>query len=80
VSPQPKIQRIKGRGSCRPVDWASTSYPLFIKSLVQALSDIVKKMRWHLIMHEPHVVVNEKAHVPRVLVNHSPKNDGMLVC
>jgi hypothetical protein len=33
-------------------------------------------------MHEPHVF-DEEAHVPRVLINHSSKNDGtlhMLVC
>jgi hypothetical protein len=29
-------------------------------------------------MHEPHVVVDEEAHVPRVLVNHTPKNNGTL--
>jgi hypothetical protein len=45
MSPQPKIQRIKVRESCRPVDWVSASYPLFTESLVQVLSDNVEKMK-----------------------------------
>jgi hypothetical protein len=32
VSPQPKIQRIKVRGSCRPGDWASASSPLLTET------------------------------------------------
>jgi hypothetical protein len=57
VSSQPKIQWIKVRGLCRPVDWASASYPLSNESLVQALSDNVEKMRYYPIMYEPHVLL-----------------------
>jgi hypothetical protein len=56
VSPQPKIQMIKVRGSCRSVVGASASYPLFTKSLVQVLSDNVEKMRWCPIICDPHVL------------------------
>jgi hypothetical protein len=52
--PQRKIQRIKVRRSCRPVDWAPASYPLFTRSLVQLLSYSTEKIIWYLIMHESH--------------------------
>jgi hypothetical protein len=29
-------------------------------------------------MHKPHVLLMEEPHVPKVLVNHSPKNNGTL--
>jgi hypothetical protein len=48
--PTTKIKRIKVIKSCRPVDLASTSYPLFTKSLVELLSDNAEKMRWFPIM------------------------------
>jgi hypothetical protein len=80
VSPQPKIQRIKVTGSCRPADWASIFYPLFIENLVQVMSDNAENMRWCPIMHEPCVVVVEEAHVPTVLVNHSPKTKVQCTC
>jgi hypothetical protein len=51
-----KTQRIKVRGSCRPVDWASSSHPLFTEILVRVLCDNVQKMRWCPIIHEPHVL------------------------
>jgi len=69
VSAQTKIQRIKVRGSYRPLDWAFVFYPLSNKSLVQLLSDSAEKMRC-----APSCmlagVVDEEAHLPRVLVNH----------
>jgi hypothetical protein len=49
---------------------SSVTYPLFIKNLVQVLSNNEEKMRWCPIMHDPHVVVDEEAHVPSILVNH----------
>jgi hypothetical protein len=61
--PQPKIQKIKVRRSCRPVDWASASYPLFTESLVRVPSDNAEKMRWWPTMHEPHVLSLMKRHM-----------------
>jgi hypothetical protein len=72
LSPQPNIQRIKVRRSCRPVDWVSASHPLFTESLVQVLCDSAEKTRWCPTMHEP-LVIDEETYVPRVLVNHIPK-------
>jgi hypothetical protein len=63
VSPQPKIQRIEVKGSCRPGDWASASCSLFTESLVQVLSDNAEKMRWCPIMHEPHVLSLMERHM-----------------
>jgi hypothetical protein len=63
VSPQPNIQRIKVRRSCRPVDWASAPYPPFTESLVQVLSDSAEKMRWCPIMHGPRVLSLMKRHM-----------------
>jgi hypothetical protein len=63
MSPQPKIQRIKIREVCRPVDWASTSYPMLTESLVQVLSDNAEKMKRCPIMHEPHVLSLMKRHM-----------------
>jgi hypothetical protein len=63
VSSCQKIQRVKVRGLCKPVDWASTSYPLFTESLVQVLSDKAEKMRWCPIMHEPHMLSLMKRHM-----------------
>jgi hypothetical protein len=64
VSAQPKFQKRNVRESCRPVDWASTSYPLFPGGLVQVLPDNGENMRWCPIMHEACVVVDEEALVP----------------
>jgi hypothetical protein len=61
--PTAKIQRIKVIGSCRPVDWASASYPLFTKSLVQVLSDNAEKISWCHIMHELQVLSLMKRHM-----------------
>jgi hypothetical protein len=47
-------------GSCRPVDWVSTSYALLIECLVQMLSDSAEKMRWCPIIHEPHVLLKKR--------------------
>jgi hypothetical protein len=44
MSPQPKIQKIKDRGSYRLVEWAYNSYPLFTGSLVQVLSNNAEKV------------------------------------
>lgn len=41
------------------------------------LSDNAEKMRWCNIMHGC-VIIDEQVHVPRVLENHSPGNDGTL--
>jgi hypothetical protein len=57
---QKKIQMIKVRGSCRPVGWASASYPLFTERLVQVLCDNAKKMNWCPIMHEPQILSSMK--------------------
>jgi hypothetical protein len=48
------------------------------ESPVQVLPNNVEKMTWCLIMHEPCAVVDEEAHVQRVLVNNLSKNDGTL--
>jgi len=69
VSAQPKIQRIKVGGSCRPLDWAFMFYPLSNKSLVQLLSDSAEKMRCAPSCMLA-CVVDVEAHLPRVLVNH----------
>jgi hypothetical protein len=37
VSSKLTVQRIEVRRSCRPDDWASASYPLFMESLLQML-------------------------------------------
>jgi hypothetical protein len=66
-----KIQRIKVRWSCRPVELASTSYPPLTKSLVELLSENVEKTKWFPIIHEPYVFVGEEAHALGILVNHS---------
>jgi hypothetical protein len=63
MSPPPKMYRIQVRGLCRPVDWASMSYPLFMESLVQMLSDNAEKIRWCPIMHESHVLSLMKRHM-----------------
>jgi hypothetical protein len=78
MSQQPKTQRIRVRGLCRPVDGVSASYPLFTESPIKVLPDTAEKMTWRHIMHEPCAVVDEKAHVQRVLVDHLSKNDGTL--
>jgi hypothetical protein len=62
---------------------ASASFPLFTQSLVQVLLDNEENMSSCPIMHESRVDVDEEAYVPRVQVNHSPKDDGtlhLLVC
>jgi len=69
VSAQPKIQRIKVRGSCRPLDWAFMFYALSNKSVVHLLSDSAEKMRCALSRMLA-CVVGEEARLPRVLVNH----------
>jgi hypothetical protein len=75
---QPNIQKIKVRGLCRPVDRVSASHPVFTKSLIQVLHDNAEEMTWCPITHEPYAVINEEAHVQRVLVDHSSKDDGTL--
>jgi hypothetical protein len=57
-----KFHRIKVRRSWRLVDWASASYALFTKSLVQVVVVVVVV-----------VVVDDDggSHVPRLMVNHS---------
>jgi hypothetical protein len=62
-TPTAKIQRIKAKGSCRPVDWASASYPLLTEGLVQVLSDRAEKMWWCPIMLEPDVLSLMKRHM-----------------
>jgi hypothetical protein len=77
VFPQAKIQCIRLRGLCRPVDWVSASYPRFTET-VQLLSDSADKN-----LAGTTCVVEEEAHVSRVLVNHSLESDGalhLLVC
>jgi hypothetical protein len=59
MSPQPKIQRLKIRGSYRPVDWAS----VFTEILVRVLSNSAEKMRWFPIMHEPYIVASDETYV-----------------
>jgi hypothetical protein len=60
---KPKILRIKVRLLCRPVDWVFASYSPFTKSLVEELPDNAEKMRWCLIMHEPHVLSMRRRHM-----------------
>lgn len=67
VTPQPKIQWIKSRGWCRPVDWAFVRYPLFTKSLVPVLSDSAEKIRCWPIMHELHVLSLMKRHIFQII-------------
>jgi hypothetical protein len=54
--PTAKLQRNEVRRLCRPVDWASASYPLFAESLVQVLSNNAEETRWCPIAHEPHAL------------------------
>jgi hypothetical protein len=79
-----KSTNIKVRGPWRPVNLASASYPLTPKSLVQVLSDSGEETWWCPVMQESRVLSLMKKHMyPRVLVNHSPENDGtphLLVC
>jgi hypothetical protein len=67
-----KAQIIEVRGSFRPVDWASASYPMFTESLIQVLSDNAEKVRWCPIMHEPHT------RMLSLLVNVPSENYGTL--
>jgi hypothetical protein len=63
LSQQPKIQKFALRGSCRPVDWISASYPLFTKSLLQVLSDNVEKIRCRPIRYKPYRLSLMKRHI-----------------
>jgi hypothetical protein len=69
--PQPRIQRIQIRWSCRPVEWASAAYPLLIESLVWQCKEIGAAPS---CMN--HVCCWRRGHDPRLLVIHSPKNDS----
>jgi hypothetical protein len=78
VSHQPKIQRIKARGSCRLVNWASASQLLFTKPGSGAVwqcgeNEVVPHHTW-----TAYVVIDEEAHILRVLGNRSPENDSTL--
>jgi hypothetical protein len=73
VTPQPEIQSVKVRGSCRPVEWIFASYPLFTHSLVDVLYENAYKMRLCPIMHELHVVPLMKRQVLKIFVNNPPK-------
>jgi hypothetical protein len=72
-----KINTIKVRGSFSPLV-GSVSYQLFTEIMVQVLSHNVEKMMWCPIMHEWNVLslMKKQTHVPRVMVKHSPKNNG----
>jgi hypothetical protein len=77
MSLQPIIQRIKVQGSIQASRLGLHVLPN-VKSLVQMMSDNKEKIRRCPIVHEPRVVADEEAHVPRVFINHSLKNNGTL--
>jgi hypothetical protein len=74
-----KSRRLRSGDCAGQSAWPQHSVDWFIESLVQVLSD--NEVMPH---HEWTTCVDvEEAHVPRVLVNHSPKNNGtlhLLVC
>jgi hypothetical protein len=60
ITPKTKLLRIWVRGSRRPVEWSSVSYPLYTASLVSVMSDKAGTMSWW------------SGTWPRVLANYSP--------
>lgn len=65
-APKPQLQRINDRGSYRPVDWASTCYPLSTEGQIQVLFDS------EVVPHHARTTraeADQEAHLSRDLIN-----------
>jgi hypothetical protein len=71
--PIPKFQKIKVRQFSRPLFLSQ-----FTECLVRVLSDNAEEMRWRPTCANIMCYRCEDSHVPRTLVNNSPKHDDKL--